>query len=108
MASNEVTSDIVSLESRAQTVLAEARAKAAEMLRAANQEATRILSEPLALKGVEAECAAIVDAAREKSRAVVHEAEKEADLLKARIRGKGAEAFKALVQKIESTVRGAH
>jgi hypothetical protein len=38
----------------------------------------------------------------------VHEAEKEADLLKARIRGKGAEAFKALVQKIESTVRGAH
>ena len=108
MASKEVTSDIASLESQAETVLAEARAKAADMLRAANQEAARILSAPLALKGVEVECAAMVDAALEQSRAVVEEAEKEAELLKTRIRGEGAKTFQVIVQKIERMVRGAH
>jgi vacuolar-type H+-ATPase subunit H len=107
MASNEVTSDIASLESQAETVLSEARAKAAEILRAANQEATRILSEPLALDGVKAECAAIVEAAREQSRTSVRESAKEADHLKARTRGEGAKTFQTLVRKIESAVRGA-
>ena len=107
MSSNEVTSDIAALESQAETILAEARAKAAELLRSANQEATRILSAPLRLAGVEAECAAIVDAALEQSRAALDEAEKQAALLKSRVRGAGAKVFKALVQKIEGMVRGA-
>jgi len=108
MASKEVTSDIASLESQAETVLAEARAKASELLRSANQEASRILSAPLRLAGVEAECAAIVDAALEQSRAAVEKAEKEAELLKAGVRGKGAKTFQVLVKKIEGMVRGAH
>jgi vacuolar-type H+-ATPase subunit H len=108
MASTEVTSDIASLESQAETVLAEARAKAAETLRTANQEAARILSAPLRLEGVEAECAAIVDAALEQSRGAVDKAEKEAELLKTSVRGEGAKTLQALVKKIESMVRGAH
>lgn len=107
MASKEMTSDIASLESEAETVLAEARAKASELLRAAAQEAARIQSAPLRLAGVEAECAAIVDAALEQSRAAVEKAEKEAELLKAGARGKGAKTFQALVKKIEGMVRGA-
>jgi vacuolar-type H+-ATPase subunit H len=107
MASNEMTSDIASLESKADAVLAEARAKAAEQLRAANQNAARILSEPLALDGVKAECAAIVDAARKQSGATVKESAREAERLRARVKGEGAKAFQALVHKIETMVRGA-
>ncbi len=107
MAPNEVTSDIASLESRAEKVLAEARATAAEMLRSAGTEATRIISEPLALDGVKAECAAIVEAARERSRTSVKESAKEADRLRARVKGEGAKAFQVIVRKIESMVRGA-
>ena len=107
MASNHMTSDIASLEARADAVLAEARAKAAETLRAANLEASRILSAPLRLAGVEAECAAIVDAALEQSRISVERAEKDAALLKAGVRGGGAKTFQTLVGKIEGTVRGA-
>jgi len=107
MASKQTTSDIASLESQAETILADARAKAAELLRAANQEAARIQSAPLRLAGVEAECAAIVNAAQEQSRAAVEKAEKEAELLRASVRGRGAKAFATIVQKIEKTVRGA-
>jgi F0F1-type ATP synthase membrane subunit b/b' len=108
MASYELKNGIESLESQAEAVLAEARTKATEMLRTANQEAARILSAPLRLEGVEAECAAIVDAALEQSRVAVDKAEKEAELLKASVRGEGAKTLQALVKKIESMVRGAH
>jgi vacuolar-type H+-ATPase subunit H len=107
MASNQTTSDIASLESKAETVLAEARTKAAELLRSANQEAARILAEPLAPKGVKDECAAIVEDAREQSHRVDQESAKEADRLRARVKGEGAKAFQAIVQKIEKMVRGA-
>lgn len=107
MASKAVTSDIATLESQAAAVLAEARAKAADMLRAANQEAARIHAAPLRLAGVEAECAAIVDAALEQSRAAVEASAKDAERLRSRARGEGAETFRTLVRKIESMVRGA-
>ncbi len=107
MASYDLKNGIESLESQAAAVLAEARTKATEMLRTANLEATRILSEPLALEEVKAECAAIVNEALEQSRAAVKKAEKEAELLKASVRGDGAKTFQALVKKIESMVRGA-
>jgi vacuolar-type H+-ATPase subunit H len=107
MAPNEVTSDIASLESRAEKVLAEARATASDVLRSASKEATRIVSEPLALDRARAECAAIVEAARERSRVSVKESAQEADRLRARVKGGGAKAFQAIVQKIERMVRGA-
>jgi vacuolar-type H+-ATPase subunit H len=107
MASKEVTSDIASLESKAETVLVEARAKAAELLRSASQEAARILAEPLALEGVKAECAGIVEAAREQSRRAEQDSTKEADRLRVRVKAEGATTFQTLVHKIEGMVRGA-
>lgn len=107
MASKTVTSDIASLETQAASILADARAKAADLLRAANQEASGIGAAPSKPAGVEAECAALVDAARQKSRAAVEASAKDAERLRAKVRGEGAKAFQALVRKIEGMVRGA-
>jgi vacuolar-type H+-ATPase subunit H len=107
MASKEVTSDIASLETQAETILAEAREKAAEILRAANRDAAGIAAEQLPLDGVKRECAVIIEKAKEQARTAVQQSAREADLLKTRARSERGKAFQAIVRTIESMVRGA-
>lgn len=107
MASSEMTATIELLESQAEKVLAEARAKAAEILRQANDEANRILASDLALEGVKTECSAIVEKARREAAKAVDEARSEAERMKARAQGQDGKKTQEIARRIEAAVRGA-
>ncbi len=106
MASNELASAVASLESRAEIILKEAKARAAEILGEANREAARIDAERPSLDGITAECTAVVEKARDQARKMVQESAQQADLIKAHTRSDGGKAFKAIVHTIEGMVRG--
>ncbi len=105
MASNETANGIAALESQAETVLAEARNQAAEILRAANREASGVLAEPLPLERVRAECAAIVEAARVQAGTALEQAKQDAGRVRSRL-ASGGKALQDLAKGIEGTVRG--
>ncbi len=106
MASNELAGDIQSLESRAESILAEARARASELLRDANLEAAKIMAERPSLGSVKAECAAIVEKARADAEAMLARAKKDAEKIATRARSDGGKALKDITGRIVSTVRG--
>ncbi len=105
MASNETADGIAALESQAETVLAQARDRAAEILRAANREASGVLAEPLPLERVRAEYATIVEAARAEAGTALEQAKKEAGRVRSRLAA-GVTALQDLAKGIEGTVRG--
>ncbi len=108
MASNEIAGDIQSLETKAESILTEARAKAAEMLRQANLEAAKIMADRPSMDSVKAECAAIVEKARAEAGAAIERAKKEAERVRSRFQAGNAKAFQNIAKKIEGIVRGEH
>ncbi len=106
MASTDLGDGIASLEAKAEAVLAEARARAADIIREANDQASRILADQLSIDAVKAECAALVEQAAGRARRADEESAREGERIRARARRDGGRALEAIVDRIEGMVRG--
>ncbi len=84
--SQEVTGGLESLEAQAEKILSDARNRANEILRRANEEASRIAAARLSPEDVKAECDGIIRKATEEANRQVENSRQEAAKIKAAAR----------------------
>jgi vacuolar-type H+-ATPase subunit H len=103
MSTEEMTSNIETIEIEAERILEEARSKANEILLKANEEANKILSSDLPMDEVKAECQKIIHKAREEADKKIEDSRKEASEIKT---GTGKKVDK-ITERIVSNITGA-
>ena len=75
---SDITGGVEAMEAEAAQVLEEARSKATDIMQKARDEVRKMASEELPVGDVKAECAAIVNEAKQKADAEVAQADKKA------------------------------
>ncbi len=103
MSTEEMTSNIETIEIEAERILEEARNRASEILLKANEEANKILSSDLPMDEVKAECQKIIHKAREEADKKVEDSRKKASETKT---GVGKKVDK-ITERIVSNITGA-
>ncbi len=103
MSTEEMTSNIETIEIEAERILEEARNRANEILLKANEEANKILSSDLPMDEVKAECQKIIHKAREEADKKIEDSRKEASEIKT---GTGKKVDK-ITERIVSNITGA-
>ncbi len=94
---SDITGSVKAMEAEATQVIDEAKAKAADILQKAREEAKKMASTQLPLDDVKAEGAKIVKDAEHKAGAEMKQAEKQAADIKAGAAGKTNEYSKSMV-----------
>ncbi len=103
MSTEEMTSNVETIEVEAERILEESRSKANEILLKANEEASKILSSKLPMDEVKAECERIIHKAREEADKKVEEAKKKASEIKPEVGNK----VDKITERIVSNITGA-
>jgi cell division septum initiation protein DivIVA len=98
----EITTNVEALETEAQKILAEANARASEILLRAREDAKRILSSQLPLDEVKIECDKIVNKARAEADKKFKDSEKKA----AEISSHADKKTKELTELVVNIVKG--
>jgi hypothetical protein len=94
---SDITGSVQAMEAEATQVIEEAKAKAADILQKARDEAKKMASTQLPLDDVKAESAKIVKDAQQKAGAEMKQAEKLASEIKTSAAGKTNEYSKSMV-----------
>ena len=103
MSTEEMTSNVETIEVEAERILEEARSKANEILLKANEEASKIISSKLPMDEVEAECQKIIHKAREEADKKVEDSRQKASEIKAEVGNK----VDKITERIVSNITGA-
>jgi len=106
MSTEEMTSNIETIEVEAERILEEARSKANEILLKANEEASKILSSKLPMDEVKAECERIIHKAREEADKKVEDSRKTASEIKTEVGNKVDKITKRIVSNITGAELG--
>ena len=106
MSTEEMTSNIETIEVEAERMLEEARSKANEILLKANEEASKILSSKLPMDEVKAECERIIHKAREEADKKVEDSRKKASEIKTEVGNKVDKITKRIVSNITGAELG--
>ena len=107
MSAGEVTSSVETIEIEAERILGEARNRASEILRKANEEASRILSVELPLDKAKAECEQIINGAREEAGKKVEDAKRKAAELRATAKVSNNRGVEEIAKRIAGIITGA-
>ena len=102
MAKKEMTSSVETIEVEAEKILDEARSKASDILRKANDEAGKILSTKVLLDEVKAECEQIIHKAKEEASKDIKESKKKAS----GIRTATDKEMEKITKRIVDTITG--
>jgi cell division septum initiation protein DivIVA len=94
---SDITGSVQAMEEEATRVIEEAKAKAADILQKAREEARKMSSAELPLDDVKAECEKIVKDARQTAEAEMKEADKAAAAIKSGASGKADGYAKSMV-----------
>ncbi len=78
MATEEMTSSVETIEIEAEKMLEEARGRASEILRKANEEASKTLSAKMPLDKVKTECEQIINKATKEANQEIEESKRKA------------------------------
>ena len=106
MSTEEMTSNIETIEIEAERILEEARNRASEILLKANEEASKILSSELPMDEVKAECQKIIHKAREEADKKVEDSRKKASGIKTEIGNKVDKITERIVNNITGAELG--
>ena len=103
MAAEEMASSVEAIEIEAEKILEEARSRANEILRKANEEAGKILSAKMPLDEVKTECEQIINKARQEANKEVEESKRKA----ADIRTSTSEKVDKITKRVSDIITGA-
>ena len=106
MSTEEMTSNVETIEVEAERILEEARSKANEILLKANEEASKILSSKLPMDEVKAECERIIHKAREEADKKVENSREKASEIKTEVGNKADKITKRIVSNITGAELG--
>ncbi|MHC1578572.1 MAG: hypothetical protein ACXQTH_02400 [Dehalococcoidia bacterium] len=98
----EIITDVEALEAEAERILAEARARASEIILHAKEEANKMLSSQLPLDAVKTECDKIVSKARAEADEKIKDSEKKA----AEISANADKKVREITGRMVNIVRG--
>ncbi len=103
MATEEMTSSVETIEIEAEKMLEEARSRANEILRKANEEASKILLTKMPLDEVKTECEQIVNKATKEADQEIEESKRKA----AEIKTASNKKVEGIAKRIAGVITGA-